>query len=144
MARRLPWHPLAVRLAALPGDGRTKLVLAGAAAVGLAIWVATVATAPRYSYGDQLDMGSMALWPLLAGAALALGFIEPSASRASTVALMAPPVVMAPWTAPRGDNDGLWVLIIPLLVGFAYVLTAVSAAGGRIRQRIRRRGGDRP
>ncbi len=54
--------------------------------------------------------------PVTAGAALALG-----------------PTVLALWTAPRGDNDGLWALILwflPVLGGLAAVVVAVV---GRVR-----------
>jgi len=41
------------------------------------------------------------------------------------------PLLLSPWTAPRGDNDGLWILIVPLLAVFMFVLPddmALSAA----------------
>lgn len=50
--------------------------------------------------------------PLTAGTALAFG-----------------PTVLALWTAPRGDNDGLWALILwflPVLGGLAAVVVAVA------------------
>jgi hypothetical protein len=54
--------------------------------------------------------------PVTAGAALALG-----------------PTVLAWWTAPRGDNDGLWALVfwfLPVLGGLAAVIAAVAERVG--------------
>lgn len=59
--------------------------------------------------------------PLAAGAALALV-----------------PTVLAGWTAPRGDNDGLWVLVflaLPVLGGHAAVVAAVAGRVARARRR---------
>lgn len=59
--------------------------------------------------------------PLAAGAALALG-----------------PTVLAWWTAPRGDNDGLWALVfwfLPLLGFLAAGLVAVAALIAAARRR---------
>lgn len=67
--------------------------------------------------------------PLTAGAALAVG-----------------PTALAWWTAPRGDNDGLWVLILwflPALGGLAGILAAVAARVGATR-RSRRAGEAQP
>jgi hypothetical protein len=50
--------------------------------------------------------------------------------------LVLPGLVVAPWIAPRGDNDGLWVLIVPLLFLFALVLMAVAHVGAWARSRF--------
>jgi len=101
----------------------------GAAGTGLATWVATMATAPRYSYGPGQDLGGSAYYLVLFVAALAGGFVAPA--RASLVGLMLvlPGLALAPRTAPRGDDDGLWVLIFPLLCVFALVAIAVARVG---------------
>ncbi len=57
--------------------------------------------------------------PLTTGASLAVG-----------------PTVLAWWTAPRGDNDGLWALVfwfLPVLGGLAAVLAAVAERVGTAR-----------
>ncbi len=57
--------------------------------------------------------------PVTAGASLALG-----------------PTVLAWWTAPRGDNDGLWGLVfwfLPALGGLAAVVAAVAERVGATR-----------
>ncbi len=51
------------------------------------------------------------------------------------------PLLLSPWTAPRGDNDGLWILIVPLLAVFMFVLVAVAALGAWIRTRVASTGG---
>lgn len=54
--------------------------------------------------------------PVTAGASLALG-----------------PTVLAWWTAPRGDNDGLWTLVfwfLPVLGGLAATVAAVAERVG--------------
>lgn len=59
--------------------------------------------------------------PLATGASLAVG-----------------PTVLAWWTAPRGDNDGLWILVflsLPMLGGLAAVLAAVA---GRVAEHVGR------
>ena len=59
--------------------------------------------------------------PVTAGAALALG-----------------PTLLAWWTAPRGDNDGLWALIfwfLPALGALAAIVAAVAEHIGVARRR---------
>ena len=53
--------------------------------------------------------------PVTAGAALALG-----------------PTLLAWWTAPRGDNDGLWALIFWFLPAFGAVAAVLAAVAERI------------
>lgn len=84
--------------------------------------------------------GGVLLWSLLA-ATLVGGFAFPRFARVISLGLGLPPLVMAPWTAPRGENDGLWVLIVPMLAVFVAVLIATAAAGSRIRGRLAQRAG---
>ena len=106
-----------------------------AAVVGLVTWIATMASAPRHSYGAEQDMGSPALWYVLLAAALAGGVLVPQRARLVGVLLGAPALLLAPWTAPRGDGDGLWILIVPLLAVFVLVLAAVASLGAWCRAR---------
>jgi hypothetical protein len=41
-------------------------------------------------------------------------------------ATVVPALVLAWWTTPRGDNDGLWILIFPILA-FVFVVCGVLA-----------------
>ena len=52
------------------------------------------------------------------------------------LALSLPQVVLAFWTAPRGDNDGLWVLWMPLLLLFGAFLVIPTWLGGWFRERV--------
>lgn len=66
--------------------------------------------------------------PLTTGAALALG-----------------PTVLAWWTAPRGDNDGLWALILwflPALGALAALIAAVAERIGTARGATEEVGGE--
>ena len=64
----------------------TMTIAISAAGIGLATWVATMATAARYSYGPNQETGGSAYYFVLLVAALGGGFVTPA--RASLVALM--------------------------------------------------------
>ena len=51
----------------------------------------------------------------------------------SSVALVGPALVAAPWLTPKGDNDGLWLLIIPLLMIAILVAVALHLIGATVR-----------
>jgi hypothetical protein len=118
---------------------RTATVGLTAAIIGLATWVATMATAPRYSQGPPHDTGPSAYYPVLLLAALVVGFVAPARAWLAGLLLGLPGLILSPWTAPRGDNDGLWVLIVPLLCVFVLVLMAVAQVGAWARARFPRR-----
>ena len=61
--------------------------------------------------------------------------VIPTGAIALDVALGVPQFVLAFWTAPRGDDDGLWLLWIPLLWVFAVFLVVPVWLGGRLRER---------
>jgi hypothetical protein len=119
-------------------QGRVGTFASGAVAatVGLVAWMHTIAAAPRYSYGYEQDMGGSAFYPLLLGAALIGGFVVPSRASSIGAWLGVPGLVLSPWTAPRGDNDGLWIMIVPFLAVFVLVLIAAASAGRRVRSRL--------
>jgi hypothetical protein len=69
--------------------------------------------------------------------ALFLGVIDPKSSHIRVGFLMAVPgLLLAAWTAPRGDNDGLWILWFPLL-GISIFLVAGFHWIGSIARRAR-------
>ena len=89
-----------------------------------------MATAPRYSYGPDPETGASAYYyPVLLLAALVLGFVAPTHARLVGILLGLPGLILSPWTTPRGDNDGLWALVVPLLCVFVLVLTAAARFG---------------
>jgi len=120
-------------------EGSARLAVAvvvSSVAIGLAAWIVTFASAPRYSQtGEQGN--NVFFWLLLVAAAIG-GFAFPSYVAHVAMGLGLPPLLLSPWTAPRGDGDGLWILIVPLLALFVVVLTFVAAVGGWIRLRIDR------
>ena len=93
------------------------------AIVGLAIWLPTMAMQPRY---DSRQQGSPWYWFLMIGAAAALGVAFRKRVWVVAPGLIALQLVLAPFTTPRGDNSGLWVLMIPGLVFFLVPLALVS------------------
>jgi hypothetical protein len=116
---------------------RTEVILVAVAAIlGAAVWWWAMASAPRYSFGAEQDMGNGLFYPLLLGVALMGGWIVPSRAGLIGLALGAPGMLLSPWTAPRGDNDGLWILVIPFLVAFMLVLALVADLAGRARRRF--------
>jgi hypothetical protein len=112
-----------------------------AAAVSLTVWYATMATAPRYSRPPNSDTGNAILFPILLGAAVVGGLVVPRKATVVGVWLVLPALLWSPWTTPRGDNDGLWLLIVPMLA-FLTALTVVTARGvalvrtGQVRARV--------
>jgi uncharacterized membrane protein YfcA len=105
----------------------------------------TMGSAPRYSYGVHQAMGNAALVPVLIILALVGGYVV--RHPAGLVGFMPglPGLLLSPWTAPRGDDDGLWLLIIPTLAGLLPVLVFGAKIGARVADRRRptrnRRGG---
>jgi hypothetical protein len=102
-----------------------------ASAAGLGIWLATMATVPRGEYvsGARTTL----LWLGMITMALALGYVFPDESDLVALRLVASPLLTAGWTAPRGDEDGLWVLFFPYLIFMGFVLLLVAWAASRLR-----------
>lgn len=117
-----------VRSAMIWMDERV-VVAAGAAVVSLVAWYAFMASAPRYSHAPHQDLGNAALLPVLVVAATIGGIFIPRHATLIGVMLVAPALLLAPWTAPRGDNDGLWLLIVPILALFMGVTVFAARAG---------------
>ena len=111
----------------------TALTAAVAGTIGLLTWIATMASAPRYSPGAAQDMGSAVLFPILLLAALGFGFVAPGRAALAGALLGLPGLVLSPWTAPRGDNDGLWLLIVPFMAAFTLILVATALTAARAR-----------
>jgi hypothetical protein len=136
----------AAHAVAMPSRARFTTAAVGltAASIGLVTWVATMATAPRYSYGPDHDTGEPTYYFLLLPlAALAIGLVAPSRAWLLAALLGLPGLILSPWTVPRGDNDGLWVLIVPLLLLFVVVLMATARVGAWTRSRFRHGDSDR-
>ena len=93
-----------------------------------------------YGYGAPLpDEHIAGILLLLAGFALPAVWVGwrrlvPPVTTGASLAFG--PTVLALWTAPRGDNDGLWALVfwfLPVLGGLAAVVAAVAERVGTAR-----------
>ena len=115
----------------------SRLVISAAVAgvIGLVAWLTFVASAPTYSYGADQDMGSNAYYWVLLGIALVAGLLLPQEALVIGALLGLPGLLLSPWTAPRGDNDGLWILIVPILAIFTALLVGVACLGAWLRTR---------
>jgi hypothetical protein len=123
----------------MPNRTRLKPFAAGIAAgtIGLATWVSTMASAPRFSEGDTENLGrpDIYYWFLL-GVAVIGGLVVPRRAKLIGLVLGLPGLILSPWTTPRGDNDGLWVLEIPALAIIVVVLIAAASVAGWARTRL--------
>ena len=105
---------------------RERVLFAITLVAGTALWLALVP-----NDDPSADARNPAYWWLAIGVAAVLGALMRSNQSASVGAAVAlPALALAPWTAPRGDNDGLWVLWFPLLFGFLFLLAGAGAMGG--------------
>ena len=115
-----------------PASDVSSLALLGGAFAGTVIWILTMAAYPRASDGPNEANGNAALFPLLLLAASIVGYFEPRRPRLVAAAIIAVPCLLAPFTTPRGDGDGLWTLIFPMLAVLAVLMAGCAAFGGRV------------
>jgi hypothetical protein len=118
-------------------DAPRYWALALTGATGLVIWIATMARYPHESNGAHESRGSAALFPLLAAAAFVGGLLEPRRPRVVAACTIAGPLALAYWTTPRGDGDGMWGLIFPILGAFALFLAWCAGVAGQLIHRRR-------
>jgi hypothetical protein len=110
--------------------------LAGIAALfGAVVWLALVPS------DERRPETPLAYWLLCGGGAFVLGAATPRKDEAvvAGTAIAAPALLLAGWTAPRGDEDGLWVLWFPLLVGLGGLLAGIAMAASWTANRVRSR-----
>jgi hypothetical protein len=114
----------------LPTSGWTAGRLPAAAVTVLVAVVLWFALVPHDDPGTT-DPRVPAYWSVMVAAAASLGFAfgRPRAVLVGS-GLTLPQFVLAFWTAPRGDNDGLWALRMPLLLVFGAVLIVPAWMGG--------------
>lgn len=97
-------------------------------------------SAPRYSFGPYQDTGNFGACLVgLALAALLLGLLAPRFPALVGAVVTAVPLLLAPGTAPRGDNDGLWVLILPMLALYMGATLLLAWVGASVRRVIAER-----
>jgi hypothetical protein len=110
---------------------RSIVSLGVSAATGTVLWLALVVALPSD------DTSAPAFWWLMLLGAFGLEAIfGPRCIGHVALGLALGPLVLSPWTAPRGDGDGLWVLWIPLLALFPLVLAMPAWLGSAARQRL--------
>ena len=81
--------------------------------IGAADWIVLVAIPAR----DNPNLSGGSYFVALFLSALALGVVAPRGHYFQTSAvLVLPAIVLTGWTAPKGDNDGLWTLWFLFLV----------------------------
>ncbi len=107
----------------------TATAYVAAAGLGLTLWFG-VNTRVRPGDQGQDDQLPLFLGLLLLGGVV-LSVIWPRLYRSLPIALVAPQMLVAPFTAPRGDGDGLWVfvfvellMIVAVLIGIGTVVAA--------------------
>jgi hypothetical protein len=114
------------------------------AAVGLVIWIPTMAAEPRYSDAPNEANGSPWVFPLTFLAVVILASLFSRDWQVVASGIATAQFLMAPWTTPRGDNDGLWAVIfvvLALLFVIEHLLAALTGkAVGFVRDRRRPEG----
>ena len=64
-----------------------------------------------------------------------LGVVDPKMPHLRAgVVLIAPAFALAWWTAPRGDNDGLWMLWFPFLLVLIVFVAGCHGIGAKMRR----------
>lgn len=102
--------------------------------LGAVVWMVTMGSAPRYAQGPDIDTGNpLALALGLGAVALVLGLLGPKRPLLVGALVTAGPLLLAPVTAPRGDGDGLWILIFPMLVFLGGGTTLACQIGATLR-----------
>jgi hypothetical protein len=95
------------------------LLLLGCLVAGLALWSALVVG----RIGEEPIPASF--WLSMFVMVVGVGLLSDIGAGSLSAATFAGPLVASLWTAPRGDNDGLWLLVVPLLAvaaGFGCLL----------------------
>jgi hypothetical protein len=101
--------------------------------IGLAEWLALVAIPAIH----DSNWSTSPYFVVALISSLVLGAIDYKAPHIRAAALLvAPAIILALWTTPTRDNDGLWVLIVPLLVFFLLILCGGHWLGAFARRKL--------
>lgn len=131
-------HPLLCDSGQVPVNWTPREVLTAcaAAALGAALWLVCT------SGWNDIDAGTLRLWVYalgIAGVAFTAGAVLPlpHPTRRMVTYLVAPGAVLAGWTTPRGDGDGLWMIIYFILAMVAAAAIAAAELGRNLGRRPR-------
>jgi hypothetical protein len=103
------------------------------AGIGTIEWVSLVAIEAIHNSNWSGDPYVVAI--LIS--ALVLGIFDGKTSHfLAGGCLIAPALCLALWTTPKGDNDGLWMLIFPILSFIMPVVILLHQVGATIRNAI--------
>ncbi|MGQ0830756.1 MAG: RDD family protein [Microthrixaceae bacterium] len=86
--------------------------------------------------GDENPIGPVLVLSVFVAPAAWSGWRRRAPALTIGAALTVGPTLLALWTAPRGDNDGLWVLVLwflPVLGGLAAIVAALARRVGAAR-----------
>jgi hypothetical protein len=105
----------------------------GSGVVGAALWLALVPHAKPSG-----DARVAAFWWLAIAATIALTLLARGNARYVVgLSVGVPPFLLSFFTAPHGDDDGLWILYVPLTAAFAGFLVGVELLTRYLRGRVR-------
>jgi RsiW-degrading membrane proteinase PrsW (M82 family) len=99
-----------------------------------------MAAQPRYSDGPNEANGSPWFVPLTFLAVVILAAVFSRNWQVVAPGIATAQFLMAPWTTPRGDNDGLWVMIFVILAFLFVIEHLLAALTGTAVGRLRDRG----
>ena len=112
------------------------VLLVVAFVVGAALWLLLVP-----NDDPSGNARNAAYWWSSGVAAVALGALAHSKESALVGgAVGVPALLLAGWTAPRGDGDGLWILWFPILGALIFGLSAAGSVGGWLASKALARG----
>lgn len=100
-----------------------------ASLTGVCLAVATGCIAWMLWLSGRSPTNPAAFFGLLAAVSFLLGIFRLGHSLWSGFGLIAAPFLMAPVTVSKGDGDGLWVLIFPMLLGWGAILAGLYRLG---------------
>lgn len=121
-----------------------RVALGAALLIGVTAWIICYASQPRYATTETTDMGNPIFFPVLALLALGGGYLSVARPGLIGLALGFPALILSPWTTPRGDNSGLWALLLPMLLIFVMVLPLIDHSGQILRGILTRRANRQP
>lgn len=108
-----------------------------ASLVGLLLWFGLATNTRPGDVGQDDQYGAFTSISLLVGIVLVSRW--PQRLPIAAAGFVGPTMVAAVFTAPRGDGDGLWVLIVPWLAGLGVLVLVGAALVATIEARLRRR-----